>query len=91
MEQTAYSYISKLKLFNIFLIKHKAFYQFYYNMLMKHKSLERALIAMKMAYPYDYLMKAFYWGGTKEGGDFWTQLNAQWTTHLKKNYGYENF
>ena len=84
MEQTEYPYITSLKLFNNFLIKHGVFYQFYYYMLMKHRSLESVLICMKMAYPPDYIMRAFYWGATKEGSDFWNQLQKEWIKHLYK-------
>lgn len=36
-------------------------------------------------YPEDYVSRAFYWYGTKEGSDFWRNIHEKWLKELKNS------
>lgn len=64
----------------------KKFFEF----LKKNKVLEQYLSNLSAStdfneYPEDYISRAFYWYGTKEGSDFWRDIHEKWLKELKNS------
>lgn len=56
----------------------------------KNKVLEQYLSNLDddidlLCYPEDYISRAFYWHGTKEGDDFWRNIHEKWIKELKNS------
>lgn len=56
----------------------------------KNKVLEQYLFNLDpitgfTRYPEDYVCRAFYWYGTKEGFDFWHDIHEKWLKELKNS------
>lgn len=64
-------------LFFHWLRKKQALHPFLYNFIVYER--------FRLSFPQDFLPDAFKWDATKEGYDFWHDLDSQWYIYCKKN------
>ena len=77
------------QLFLRFLKHHNIYYLFLYNIKNRHYVAWCYDIKSLSTYkPYCFVDDAFKWSDTKEGFDFWSNINIKWRNILKNKLGH---
>lgn len=79
-----------VKLFLEFLAKSRCLGRYFYNFEKQAKSVygseyAGAINSLLSDDPKDYIYAAFRFSATKEGADYWFELNDDWCAYLKIN------
>lgn len=83
-----------VKLFLEFLAKNRCLGRFFYNFETQTKSKYGSISSWRISLllsenPKYYIVDAFLFLETREGEDYWAELNSNWCAYLKNNPGNE--
>lgn len=83
-----------VRLFLEFLAKNRCLSSYFYNFEKQNKSVYGSDYSWRIYFllsgnPKYYMVDAFLFLATKEGEDYWAELNSNWCAYLKINVGNE--
>lgn len=79
-----------VRLFLEFLAKNRCLSRYFYNYEKQAKSVYGSDYVWSIYFllsgnPKYYIVDAFFFSATKEGEDYWAELNSNWCAYLKNN------